>query len=81
MLSLTFLGGVFHTLRFLINSYHVALVVEVVVVSVELLLLAWLRHVFFETPFGRSLVFVSGGGAIAIADPRTPVRAAVRVRR
>jgi VIT1/CCC1 family predicted Fe2+/Mn2+ transporter len=60
----TFLGGVFHTVPFLINSYHIALIVEVIVVSAELLLLAWLRHVFFQTPFGRSLVFVSGGGAI-----------------
>jgi hypothetical protein len=63
----TFLGGVFHTLPFLITSYHVALLVEVIVVSVELLLLAWLRHVFFQTPFVRSLVFVSGGGAIIAA--------------
>src|ERR1700692_1647973 len=63
----TFLGGVFHTLPFLITSYHVALVVEVIVVSVELLLLAWLRHVFFQTPFVRSLMFVSGGGAINTA--------------
>lgn len=63
----TFLGGVFHTLPFLIPSYHVALVVEIVVVSVELLLLAWLRHVLFDTPFLRSLVFVSGGGAIIAA--------------
>ena len=63
----TFLGGVFHTLPFLITSYHVALVVEVIVVSVELLLLAGLRHIFFQTPFVRSLVFVSGGGAIIAA--------------
>lgn len=63
----TFLGGVFHTIPFLITSYHVALVVEVIVVSVELLLLAWLRHVFFQTPFARSLAFVSGGGAIIAA--------------
>jgi VIT1/CCC1 family predicted Fe2+/Mn2+ transporter len=63
----TFLGGVFHTLPFLITSYHVALVVEVIVVTVELLLLAWLRHIFFRTPFARSLVFVSGGGAIIAA--------------
>ena len=57
----------FHTLPFLITSYHLALVVEVIVVSVELLLLAWLRYVFFQTPFVRSLVFVSGGGAIIAA--------------
>jgi VIT1/CCC1 family predicted Fe2+/Mn2+ transporter len=63
----TFFGGVFHTLPFLISSYDAALIVAVIVVSTELLLLAWLRHVFFQTPFVRSLVFVSGGGAIIAA--------------
>jgi erythrin-vacuolar iron transport family protein len=60
----TFLGGVFHTLPFLITNYHVAIVVAVVVVAVELLLLAWLRYRFFETSFLRSFVSVSVGGAI-----------------
>jgi VIT1/CCC1 family predicted Fe2+/Mn2+ transporter len=41
----TFVGGVFHTLPFLIRDYHVAIVVAVVVVAVELLLLAGLRAV------------------------------------
>src|SRR6476469_8458403 len=45
----TFLGGVFHTLPFLISDYNVAIVVAVVVVAVELLILAWLRYKFFET--------------------------------
>src|ERR1700751_1914439 len=36
----TFLGGVFHTLPFLISSYHVAIVVAVIIVAVELVLLA-----------------------------------------
>jgi VIT1/CCC1 family predicted Fe2+/Mn2+ transporter len=63
----TFLGGVFHTLPFLITDYHVAIVVAIVVVSLELLLLAWLRYLFFETAFLRSLVFITGGGAIIAA--------------
>jgi erythrin-vacuolar iron transport family protein len=63
----TFLGGVFHTLPFLISSYHAAIVVAIAVVSTELLLLAWLRHVFFQTEFLRSLVFIAGGGAIICA--------------
>src|SRR4051812_38928667 len=50
----TFLGGVFHTLPFLITSYHAALVVAIIVVAVELLLLAWLRYTFFRTSFARS---------------------------
>ena len=60
----TFLGGVFHTLPFLISDYRVALVVAVIVVSVELLILAWLRWKFFETNFIRSFVSVTVGGAI-----------------
>jgi VIT1/CCC1 family predicted Fe2+/Mn2+ transporter len=63
----TFLGGVFHTLPFLITSYHLAIVVAIVVVGLELLLLAWLRYVFFETAFLRSLVSIAGGGAIIAA--------------
>jgi erythrin-vacuolar iron transport family protein len=60
----TFVGGVFHTLPFLISSYHVALLAAIIVVAVELLTLAWLRWRFFHTGFVRSLVSVAGGGAI-----------------
>jgi VIT1/CCC1 family predicted Fe2+/Mn2+ transporter len=63
----TFLGGVFHTLPFLIADYRSAIAVAVVVVSVELLTLAWLRHRFFDTSFVRSLVSVALGGAIIAA--------------
>jgi VIT1/CCC1 family predicted Fe2+/Mn2+ transporter len=60
----TFLGGVFHTLPFLISDYHVAIVVAIIIVSVELLVLAWLRWKFFETNFIRSFISVTVGGAI-----------------
>jgi VIT1/CCC1 family predicted Fe2+/Mn2+ transporter len=60
----TFLGGVFHTLPFLISDYRLALVLAVIVVSVELLILAWLRWKFFDTNFIRSFVSVTVGGAI-----------------
>jgi VIT1/CCC1 family predicted Fe2+/Mn2+ transporter len=63
----TFLGGVFHTLPFLISDYHVAIVLAIGVVAVELFLLAWIRHVFFETPFLRSLIVITGGGALIAA--------------
>jgi VIT1/CCC1 family predicted Fe2+/Mn2+ transporter len=62
----TFLGGVFHTLPFLIADYHVALVVAVVVVAVELVALAALRAVAFQTSFGRSFASVTVGGAIIV---------------
>src|SRR3984893_13109035 len=60
----TFLGGVFHTLPFLIPGYQTAIVAAIVIVAVELLLLAWLRHKFFNTSFVRSFVSVTVGGAI-----------------
>ena len=63
----TFVGGVFHTLPFLIPDYHVAIAVAIVVVAVELVALAALRAVAFETSFARSFVSVTVGGAIIAA--------------
>ena len=63
----TFLGGVFHTLPFLIPSYHAAIAAAIVVVAIELVVLAGLRAAFFETSFGRSFVSVTLGGAIIAA--------------
>ena len=62
----TFVGGILHTLPFLIPQYHTALVAAIVVVGFELLTLAWLRYRFFETSFVRSFASVTVGG-IAIA--------------
>ena len=63
----TFIGGILHTLPFLIPTYHTALVAAVVVVGFELLTLAWLRYRFFETSFFRSFVTVTLGGAAIAA--------------
>jgi erythrin-vacuolar iron transport family protein len=60
----TFIGGVFHTLPFLIPGYAAAISAAVIVVACELLTLAYLRHKFFQTSFARSFVAVAVGGAI-----------------
>jgi len=60
----TFLGGVLHTLPFLIPEYHTALVAAAVVVGFELVGLAVIRWRFFETSFVRSFVAFSIGGAV-----------------
>ena len=60
----TFIGGVFHTLPFLISNYQVAIALAVAVVAVELVVLAWLRYAFFQTSFARSFVSVTVGGAL-----------------
>jgi len=60
----TFLGGILHTLPFLIASYRVALVVAVIVIAFELLTLACIRWRFFHTGFLRSFASITLGGAI-----------------
>jgi VIT1/CCC1 family predicted Fe2+/Mn2+ transporter len=63
----TLLGGILHTLPFLIPSYHAAVVTAAIVVALELVGLAVLRWRFFDTGFMKSLVAVSiGGGIIAV---------------
>jgi erythrin-vacuolar iron transport family protein len=63
----TFLGGVLHTLPFLIPQYRTALIVAVAVIAFELLTLSWLRSRFFGTGFLGSFVSVTIGGAIIAA--------------
>jgi erythrin-vacuolar iron transport family protein len=63
----TFLGGILHTLPFLIPQYRTALAVAVVVIVFELVTLSWLRSRFFATGFLRSFVSVALGGAIIAA--------------
>jgi VIT1/CCC1 family predicted Fe2+/Mn2+ transporter len=60
----TFVGGVFHTLPFLIADYETAIVAAIAVVAVELVALAVLRALAFRTSFARSFVSVAVGGAV-----------------
>jgi VIT1/CCC1 family predicted Fe2+/Mn2+ transporter len=63
----TFLGGIFHTLPFLIPGYGAAIAAAVAVVAGELFTLAWLRHRFFRTSFARSFLAITVGGAVIAA--------------
>jgi VIT1/CCC1 family predicted Fe2+/Mn2+ transporter len=62
----TFLGGILHTLPFLIPQLRVALIVAVVVVAFELVALSAIRWRFFKTGFVRSFVSITLGGAIIV---------------
>ena len=63
----TFVGGVLHTLPFLIPHYRAALVLAVIVVGLELVVLAWVRWRYFEVGFLRALATVTLGGVIIAA--------------
>ncbi len=66
---MTMLGGVGHTLPFLIPDFWIATVVAVIVVAVELAVISYIRYRYMDTPFlqaafqiafGGTLVFVAG---------------------
>jgi len=63
----TFLGGILHTLPFLIPHYRIAILSAIVVVGFELVTLAWLRWRFFEVSFLRALATVTVGGVVIAA--------------
>src|SRR5205814_5355431 len=63
----TFVGGILHTLPFLIPHYQAAIYSAIAVVALELLILAWLRWKFFEVGFVRALASVTLGGVIIAA--------------
>jgi hypothetical protein len=62
----TFLGGILHTLPFLIPQYQAALLIALATIAFELLALAVLRWRFFSTGFLRSFASVTLGGAIIV---------------
>ena len=60
----TFLGGILHTLPFLIPEYRSAVLLALAVIAFELLALAWIRRRFFGTGFLISLTSITLGGVI-----------------
>jgi VIT1/CCC1 family predicted Fe2+/Mn2+ transporter len=63
----TFVGGTAHALPFLISDIHTALKVAYVVVSVELVVIAYVRKRFLGVALRTSLIQVTLGGIIVAA--------------
>ncbi len=61
---MTALGGLGHTLPYLIPSMNWANSVAVAVVAVELCVIAWIRHRFMDTPWRSALFQVVVGGVL-----------------
>jgi VIT1/CCC1 family predicted Fe2+/Mn2+ transporter len=62
----TCLGGIVHTLPFLIPQYRTALIVALVAIALELVTLAWIRARFFGTGFVQSFASITLGGVIIV---------------
>jgi erythrin-vacuolar iron transport family protein len=63
----TFLGGILHSLPFLLANYHAALYLAVAVVAFELIVLAYFRYRFFQDTFVRALGIVTFAGVLIAA--------------
>jgi erythrin-vacuolar iron transport family protein len=65
--SMTAVGGVFHSLPFLISEVHTALVVAGIVVAIELVAISLIRKRFLQVSLRTSLLQVALGGALIVA--------------
>ena len=63
----TFLGGVMHTLPFLLSDLNAALYLAYLVVGIELVAIATIHYRYFKMNFLLSIVQVIVGGALVLA--------------
>jgi len=59
---MTTAGGLGHTLPFLLGNFHVATLIAIIVVCVELAAIAYIRHRYMDTPFLQATFQVIVGG-------------------
>ena len=64
---MTALGGIGHTLPFLIPNFRVAMTAAVAVVLVELGIITWIRNHYMDTPPLSAAIQVGLGGALVFA--------------
>jgi hypothetical protein len=65
---MTFLGGVGHTLPFLIGSFRAAVTVAFLVVGIELVVIAYIRYRYFSMNFFMSALQVIVGGLLVFGS-------------
>jgi erythrin-vacuolar iron transport family protein len=65
--AMTALGGIGHTLPFLLGDFTLALGVAVAVVLIELGVITWVRHRYMDTPLLSSALQIALGGAIVFS--------------
>jgi hypothetical protein len=64
---MTTLGGIGHTLPFMIPSFLTATVIAIVVVFVELAVITWIRWKYMDSPPLSAAMQVGFGGALVFA--------------
>ena len=61
---MTFAGAIGHALPYLIPSFWLATSVATTVVGIELILIAWIRNHYMDSPFLPTIIQVLGGGIL-----------------
>ncbi len=61
---MTAIGGIGHTLPFLIPQFHTALVLAVIVVLIELAAITWIRNKYMDTPIVKAALQIAVGGLL-----------------
>jgi hypothetical protein len=64
---MTTVGGIGHTLPYLIPDFHIATLLAIAVVIVELAAISWIRFRYMDTPFLSAAFQVMVGGALVFA--------------
>ena len=62
--AMTALGGIGHTLPFLLRDFHQALIAAGVVVVAELATITWVRHRYMDSPWVTAALQVGLGGVL-----------------
>jgi len=62
--AMTALGGIGHTLPFLIHDFRIAMTIAALVVVAELATITWIRHRYMDTPTIPAALQVGLGGAL-----------------
>lgn len=64
---MTTIGGLGHTLPYLIPNFKVATALAIVIVFVELWAITWIQNRYMETPWARAAIQVMLGGVLVFA--------------
>jgi rubrerythrin len=64
---MTTLGGIGHTLPYLVKNFNVATAIAIVVVALELGLISWIRHRYMDSPWLTAAIQVVIGGILVFA--------------
>lgn len=64
--SMTFIGGILHTLPFLLPDLSVALYWAYAVVGIELMVISYIRNKYFNMGFALSSLQVIAGGVLVV---------------